>query len=218
MKDLVTRGVLFKGGTPGGLYSLPASVPVAFLSSKASSHVLHGRLGHLHAWVLNRILMFCSVDRSSSVNSSRLCSTCQLGKSTHFTLPRVHKSSSNVLDLIYTDIWGSSPILSSDGYHYFVIFVDDFSRYTWFYPMSLKSDIHSIFEKFCALVKCQFSNMIKSIQIYLGGEYYKLGRVFASLGIHHRQSCVYTHEQNGWVEHRHCHIVETGLTLLAYPV
>ena len=32
--------------------------------------------------------------------------------------------------------------------------------------------------------------------------------------IHHRLICPHTHEQNGTVERRHRHIVETGLTLL----
>ncbi|XP_019179186.1 PREDICTED: uncharacterized protein LOC109174403 [Ipomoea nil] len=47
------------------------------------------------------------------------------------------------------------------------------------------------------------------------GEYKKLGSTLASLGIRHRQSCAYTHEQNGRVERRHRHVVETGLSLMA---
>jgi hypothetical protein len=37
---------------------------------------------------------------------------------------------------------------------------------------------------------------------------------FQTVGIHHRLICPHTHEQNGTVERRHRHIVETGLTLL----
>ncbi|XP_019178799.1 PREDICTED: uncharacterized protein LOC109173933 [Ipomoea nil] len=49
----------------------------------------------------------------------------------------------------------------------------------------------------------------------LGGEYKKLGSTLASLGIRHRKSCAYTHEQNGRVERKHRHVVETGLALMA---
>ena len=36
------------------------------------------------------------------------------------------------------------------------------------------------------------------------------------LGILHRVSCPYTPEQNGRVECKTCHIVEVGLSMLAY--
>jgi len=47
-----------------------------------------------------------------------------------------------------------------------------------------------------------------------GGGYCKLNKFFQTIGIHHRLICPHNHEQNGTVEHRHRHIVETGLTLL----
>ena len=38
----------------------------------------------------------------------------------------------------------------------------------------------------------------------------------ASFGIHHRYICAHTHQQNGNVERKHRHIVETGLSILAH--
>jgi hypothetical protein len=50
-----------------------------------------------------------------------------------------------------------------------------------------------------------------------GGEYQKAhNTMFRSLGIVHRVSCPHTHQQNGSAEHKHRHIVETGLALLAH--
>ena len=49
------------------------------------------------------------------------------------------------LDLIYTDVWGPSPINSADGFYYYVIFVDHFTKYVWLYPLCLKSDVFTIF-------------------------------------------------------------------------
>jgi hypothetical protein len=49
-----------------------------------------------------------------------------------------------------------------------------------------------------------------------GGEYQKVHNTFfRSLGIVHRVSCPHTHQQNGSVERKHRHIVETSLALLA---
>lgn len=171
MKDLATKRVLLKGGVSGGLYSLPVSGPAAFLSSKTTAQVLHDRLGHPHARVLHRCLQSCSVDRSSVAQFNSVCAACQMGKSARFALPRVVRSSGHILDLVYTDIWGPSPVLSSDVFRYFVIFVDDYSRFTWFYPMRLKSDINSIFDSFRALVERRFSTAIKSVQSDLGKKY-----------------------------------------------
>lgn len=109
----------------------------------------------------------------------------------------VESSSSDILDLIYIDIWGPAPIVSSSGYSYFVIFVDDYSRYTWYFPMRLKYDLYVIFYHFRAMVERSFSQKIKSIQSGLDVEYKKLHSLLLQLGINHRQSCAYTHEQNG---------------------
>jgi len=105
-------------------------------------------------------------------------------------------------------------MLSSDGFCYFVIFVDAHTNFIWFYPMVAKSDVFNIFHQFQALVKRQFSLKIKSIQTNWGGEYRKLNTYFKTIGIHHHVICPHTHEQSGMVERHHRHIVETGLTFL----
>jgi hypothetical protein len=49
-----------------------------------------------------------------------------------------------------------------------------------------------------------------------GGEYQKLNSFFQCVGISHLVSCPYAHQQNGPAERKHRHIVEVGLSLLAY--
>ena len=51
------------------------------------------------------------------------------------------------LELIFTDVWGLSPICSKSGSKYYVSFMDAYSRYNWLYPMTNKSDVLSIFIK-----------------------------------------------------------------------
>jgi histone deacetylase 1/2 len=78
----------------------------------------------------------------------------------------------------------------------------------------LPNHVFSIFQRFQLLVERQFSHKIKSVQTDWGGEYLKSNSFFQTIGIHHRLIFPHTHEQNGSVELRHRHIVETGLTLL----
>jgi hypothetical protein len=49
-----------------------------------------------------------------------------------------------------------------------------------------------------------------------GGEYQKLNSFFQRVGISHLVSCPHAHQQNGPSERKHRHIVEVGLSLLAY--
>jgi hypothetical protein len=46
--------------------------------------------------------------------------------------PTGHKTSTP-LELIFSDVWGPTPLFSSDEYHYFVIFVDAYTIYIYIY-------------------------------------------------------------------------------------
>ncbi|KAG8501032.1 hypothetical protein CXB51_003112 [Gossypium anomalum] len=65
------------------------------------------------------------------------------------------------------------------------------------------------------LVDVQFGCKIKALQTDWGGEFHAFPKVLSQLGIHHRLFCPHTSEQNGLVERKHRHVVDTGLTLLA---
>lgn len=56
--------------------------------------------------------------------------------------------STKPLDLIFSNVCGSPEINSIDVYHYYVIFVDHYTRFTWLFPMKQKSDIQFIFPIF----------------------------------------------------------------------
>ena len=55
-------------------------------------------------------------------------------------------------------------MFSSDGFRYFVIFIDVHTKYIWYYPLVAKSDVFSIFQRFQLLVERQFCSTIKSVQ------------------------------------------------------
>lgn len=81
--------------------------------------------------------------------------------------------------------------------------------------MVRKNDVFNIFKIFQLLVERQFDTKIKQVQSDWGGEFRFLSTFFKSIGIHHRTSCPHTSEQNGTIERRHSHVVDTGLSLLA---
>ena len=65
-------------------------------------------------------------------------------------------------DLIHFDIWGPSPIATVGGFKYFVIFVDDFSRYTWVYLMHNRSELAQIYYTFVRMISTHFSKAINT--------------------------------------------------------
>ena len=95
-----------------------------------------------------------------------------------------------------------------------MIFIDDFSKYTWLIPLWKKSDVLSTFIEFQTKVEKQLSAKILSFQSDWGGEFQALTSYLKEHGIHHRISYPYTPEQNGTAERKHWHLIETTLTLL----
>jgi len=219
VKDLMTKTVLLSGRSRGGLYVLyessATSLPQAFLSTRisTSADVWHHCLGHPSPCILHFLVSNKKVSYTSKYFDFN-CSACPLGKSSRLSLKTTGHQTQAPLDLIFSDVWGPSPMLSCDEFRYFVISMDAHIRFIWFYPLAAKSDVFTVFYQFQAQVERQFSLKIKSVQTDWGGEYRKLNTYFKTISIHHRVICPHTHEQNGMVERRHRHIVETGLTLL----
>ena len=84
------------------------------------------------------------------------------GKSHSLPFSSSDRQSSRLLELVHCDIWVPSPIPLCSGFLFFVIFVDDYSRYTWLYPLVNKSEVVSCFISFQARVEKQFSTKIQS--------------------------------------------------------
>jgi hypothetical protein len=55
-------------------------------------------------------------------------------------------TSKGVLDYVHSDVWGPVAVPSNGDAHYFVSFIDDFSRKVWVYFMKHKSKVFTIFK------------------------------------------------------------------------
>lgn len=119
------------------------------------------------------------------------------------------------LQLIYSDIWGPSPIPSINGSKYYIHHIDAHSKYTWIYLLQNKSQALQTFVHFKTHIENLTGYKIKSLQKDNGKEYVAFSKFLETHGIQHRFSCPYIHKQNGSVERKHRHITKMGLTLLA---
>jgi len=178
--------------------------------------IWHANLGHVSSIIISILNKQGSLSLSYILPNPSLCINCQKAKSHKLPFPITDNRSNKILGLIHCDLWGPAPITSISGYRYHVIFIDDHSRFSWFYPLKHKTDFYQTFLNFQSLVENQFSTKIKIFQSDGGGKFISknLQSHFTKCGIHHQFSCPYTLSQNGRVKRKHRHITETGLTML----
>jgi hypothetical protein len=166
VKDPASGNILLKGKHEHGLYSLPPPVfssPAAFMGIHTTLDGWHSRLGHPSLRIVRQVVSKnnLAVLQSSPVS---VCHACQLGKSHRLPFYLSPSVSTSPLELIFSDVWGPSPFLSVNGNKYYVCFVNDFSKFTWLYPITAKSDVLAIFQKFKLHVERFFDTKIKAFQ------------------------------------------------------
>jgi hypothetical protein len=136
-----------------------SSVSAPVIAASASIELWHSRLSHVS---LPRIQTLVSRGLLGLVFSSPFdCMPCQLGKQPALPFNNSESITSATFDLIHSDVWGPSLIPTVVGSRYFVIFVDDFSRYTWIYLMKNRSEVLTIYRDFAKMIQTQYSKAIK---------------------------------------------------------
>jgi transposase InsO family protein len=190
--------------------------PPAVCSNVSATNLWHMRLGHPQSRVLHHILRHHVSDTFSV--SHTFCKHCVMGKMTQLPFSTSTSCTQFLLQLVHSDVWGPAPIDSINGHRYYVIFVDDFTRFTWFFPLKHKSQVLASFQHFKNTMENHLGTSIKTLRTDCGGEYTNNEfRLFCSKsGILHQFTCPHTSQQNGVAERKHRHIVDMALTLISH--
>ena len=93
--------------------------------------------------------------------------------------------STDIFDLIHSNLWRPSFVFTIGGSRYFIVFVDDYSRYSWIFHMKHRSELLQVYSNFAKMVKTQFSKHIKNFRSDNTLEYtqYAFQAVLHSYGI-----------------------------------
>lgn len=148
----------------GDLYPItttpfPNTTPSTFAA--LSPTLWHDRLGHPGASILESLRLNNNIECNKPCSSS-VCHSCVLG--THVKLRFESSNSATVMpfDIIHIDLW--TFVLSSMGHRYYYLFLDDYSKFLWTFPISKKSDVYAKFLVFQAHIRTQFEPNIKTVQ------------------------------------------------------
>lgn len=79
---------------------------------------------------------------------------------------------SQLLDLVHSDLCELNGILTRGGKRYFITFIDDCSRYTYVYLLKHKDEAFSAFKSYKAEVENQLDKKIKVLRSDKGAEYF----------------------------------------------
>ena len=161
----------------------------------------HNGLGHPSDSVLNST--FCPLVFNKSTSPDivfnkdsivRHCKHCLSGKMCQLLFKESVFKSSRPLELVHSDVWGPAPVVSINDYKYYLVFVDDFTKFTWLYLLKFKSDVFTIFKYFKAIVENLLDHKIKILRTDYGGEFtFNAFKEFCSTqGITHQLSCPHT--------------------------
>ncbi|KAJ0790830.1 putative RNA-directed DNA polymerase [Helianthus annuus] len=183
------------------------------MMSKTDAEVWHRRLGHASYNKLSRVGFLENI----SLNvKDYVCDACCKAKQTRLPFPRSSIKTVACFDMIHCDIWGKYRKPSTTHSNFFLTIVDDYSRAVWTYLIKHKSDAGECLINFQRHVKTQFGKMIKRIRCDNGGEFTsnKMKSFYSHEGIILETSCPHTPQQNGVVERKHRHLLETARALM----
>lgn len=125
-------------------------------TSDKDLHTWHLRLGHLSDTVMHQ-LPFLSNSRSSE----HKCYVCPMAKQTRNSFPKSIIQSEQPFELVHIDIWGHYHTYSLFGENYILTLVDDFTRATWTYLMSYKSQTCATLAKYIKLMQNNLTPPLK---------------------------------------------------------
>ena len=144
------------------LVALVSVAAAATVSSIPFLALWNARLGYASSFQVQQLAFRGLLGSVSTENLDYV--SCQLGKQPALSFNSNESISTDIFDLIHSDVWGPSLVSSIGGSRYFVVFVDDYSCYSWIFHMKHHSELLQVYSNFAKIVETQFSKRIKIFQ------------------------------------------------------
>ncbi|CAI7876649.1 unnamed protein product [Closterium sp. NIES-53] len=180
---------------------------------------LHRRMGHLALPILQQLVkneMVAGIRVKGEPDDVLGCPTCMQAKFTRYPFSSSEAMAKAPLDEVVMDVVGPLK-LGAAGAEYFLTIVYVYTRMTWVYVLSKKSDVAETAKTdWLPMVERQQDRLVKAIRTDRGGEF--LSKEFLlwlkKNGIRHSLTMPYSPAMNGIAERANRTITETARGLL----
>jgi transposase InsO family protein len=220
VKDLTTKTPIMRSNSFSDLYPFVGFSKnhnnITLSTIVSSVDLWHHRLRHPSNVSLSHLLSKFHIPCTNNSSAPSVCEACHKGKHVRLPFPNSISVTYFPFQIIHCDLW-TSPNESLTSFKYYLIVIDDFSRYIWTFPLHLKSDVANVICDFYRYVLNQFHLSIQIIQCDNGKEFDNqwLRSFFNSHGIVFRLSCPHTSPQNGKAE-RNIHTINDIMCTLLF--
>ena len=215
-KEVILTGTLTEDNLIKINFRRSEQTVCASLSAKGRAEVAkwHDNIGHINFHKMNKFSKTYNLHLPDC--SPYRCQFCMLAKIHMKPFPRSTSRSTDILQLIHTDVSGIIRIANDWGAQYFVSFLDDYSKMGFVYLMKRKSQVYEKFLQFKNWVEKQTGKKILRVRSDQGGEY--TSAEFLALeqneGITLQNSIPRRQQQNGAAEKFGKDLVAMARTLL----
>ncbi|MCO5582632.1 hypothetical protein L7F22_036530 [Adiantum nelumboides] len=156
--SLIITGTLKNGLFVLDCYEKQIQVCIAETKTQAMQYaeLWHARSGHVGYGNLMTLQRHNTVHDLSLLEMPprHVCEGCVLGKMPRFAFSQDGSvRGTRKLQLVHSDVCGPMTTPSMGNSLYFVIFIDEFSRFRWVYPLKAKSDMFAFFQHYVAMVE-----------------------------------------------------------------
>ncbi|WVZ83459.1 hypothetical protein U9M48_030605 [Paspalum notatum var. saurae] len=178
----------------------------------------HERYGHLGFDGLKKLTRGAMVRGLPQLDHpDQLCEVCLAGKQRRGAFPKEAKyRAKERLDLVHGDLCGPVSPATHGGRRYFLLLVDDVSRYMWLVLLTRKDEAADTIKKFQAGVEVETGRKLRALRTDRGGEFTAVtfGEYCTEKGVHRQLTAPYSPQQNGVVERRNQTVMAMARCLL----
>ena len=178
----------------------------------------HRALGHVNFQYLSKLVNNKLLEGlPDKIESTKMkCANCIESKMANIPFDNDRKKSTEILELIHTDLNGPHKTIGCGGEKYFLTFVDDYSKCTKIFCIKSKGETASCFIEYVNLVENKFNKRVKKLQCDNGKEYMnrEIFNFIKYKGIELLPCPPYVHELNGVAERYNRSAMDIGRCLL----
>lgn len=207
--------------SPSWLYILDAEIarPVCLAAhAKEDAWLWHARFGHVNFTALRKMGRERLVRGMPLLDQvEQVCDACLAGKHRRSPFPQHALSrSTEVLQLLHGDLCGPISPPTPSGNRYFLLIVDDYSRYMWIALLPSKDGAAAAIKRIQAAAERKTGKRVRALRTDRGGEFLAgdFEQYCADIGIRRERTAPYSPQQNGVVERQNQSVVGTARCML----